>query len=289
MTARVKNWERFQHFKDRKPPWIKLYRDVLDDRQWHLLEAGAAKALVMFWIIASEQDGNLPDAETLAFRLRRTESDIAEVIEQLMDSGFLVESGSSFEADVSLTPSQNLAKKNGFGSRYVPDELKRRIFDRDEGKCVYCKSVENIEYDHITPVSRGGESTEDNLQLLCRSCNRAKRSKLAALGAEVGCAARSLETETETEKKEPCAGFEIFWAAYPKRKSRGQAEKTWAKLNPDEQLLGAILAALEQAKTQEQWRKSGGEFIPYPATWLNAQGWRDEQTEVAPEKRGLVL
>lgn len=73
---RIKNWARFQHFKDRKPPWVKLYRDILDDMQWHELDPKAAKVLTMLWLIASEDDGNLPDNKTLAFRLRMTESEI---------------------------------------------------------------------------------------------------------------------------------------------------------------------------------------------------------------------
>ena len=67
---RIKNWTRFQHFRDRKPPWIKLYRDLLDDREWHNLDPKAAKMLVMLWLLASENDGELPDDETIAFRLR---------------------------------------------------------------------------------------------------------------------------------------------------------------------------------------------------------------------------
>lgn len=32
----VKNWDRFQHYKDRDPPWIKLYRDTLTTEAWVL-------------------------------------------------------------------------------------------------------------------------------------------------------------------------------------------------------------------------------------------------------------
>lgn len=74
---RVKNWSKFQHFKDRKPPWVKLYRDILDDMQWHKLDGQSAKVLTMLWLIASEDDGNLPDIATLAFRLRMTERDVS--------------------------------------------------------------------------------------------------------------------------------------------------------------------------------------------------------------------
>ena len=38
MTYRIKGWVKFQHFKDRRPPWIKLYRDILEDPDWHDLD-----------------------------------------------------------------------------------------------------------------------------------------------------------------------------------------------------------------------------------------------------------
>lgn len=83
MTIRIKNWKRFQHFRDRRPPWIKLYRDILDDIEWHKLNPGAAKTLVMLWLIASEDDGRLPPLEELAFRLRTTESQVESTVSQL--------------------------------------------------------------------------------------------------------------------------------------------------------------------------------------------------------------
>lgn len=83
MTVRIKNWAQFQHFKDRRPPWVKLYRDLLDDMEWHELDAKAAKALVMFWLIASEADGELPDTKKLAFRLRMSEKECLDVISKL--------------------------------------------------------------------------------------------------------------------------------------------------------------------------------------------------------------
>jgi hypothetical protein len=83
MPIRIKNWSKFQHFKDRRPPWVKLYRDLLDDMEWHQLEPRAAKALVMLWLIASENEGELPEAKTLAFRLRTTERSILDVLGEL--------------------------------------------------------------------------------------------------------------------------------------------------------------------------------------------------------------
>lgn len=48
----------------------------MDDLEWHMLDDKAAKVLVMLWVIASENDGNLPDTKTLAFRLRIKESEV---------------------------------------------------------------------------------------------------------------------------------------------------------------------------------------------------------------------
>ncbi|RAU21090.1 hypothetical protein CU669_15155 [Paramagnetospirillum kuznetsovii] len=70
MSIRIKDWAKFQHFKDRRPPWIKLYRDILDDPEWFALDPEASKALVMLWLIASETDGYLPDIKKISFRLR---------------------------------------------------------------------------------------------------------------------------------------------------------------------------------------------------------------------------
>ena len=69
--------------------------------------------------------------------------------------------------------------------------------------------------------------------------------------------------------------FWKFWDAYPRKKSKGQAEKVFIKINPDEQLLATMIAKIEQAKKSDSWKKENGQFIPYPATWLNAQGWED--------------
>ena len=83
---RIKNWSKFQHFKDRRPPWVKLYRDILDDPDWHELDPEAAKVLVMLWLIASEdetQEGNLPDAKRLAFRLRMPLNKVNQALTKL--------------------------------------------------------------------------------------------------------------------------------------------------------------------------------------------------------------
>jgi hypothetical protein len=83
---RIKGWETFQHFKDRRPPWIKLYRDLLDDPEWHCLDAKCAKVLIMLWLVASDDKtgkGLLPDMKRLSFRLRTDEKTLSDCISRL--------------------------------------------------------------------------------------------------------------------------------------------------------------------------------------------------------------
>jgi hypothetical protein len=71
-------------------------------------------------------------------------------------------------------------------------------------------------------------------------------------------------------------GFERFWSVYPKRKGKEAARKAFAKLEPDDELLGVMIAAIQQEMKSDQWKRNGGQYIPYPATWLNQRRWEDE-------------
>lgn len=84
------------------------------------------------------------------------------------------------------------------------------------------------------------------------------------------------EDNIYAQKEDVCAMFNKFWLAYPKKRSKGQAEKAFKKLKPDDLLLKTILDKIELLKLTDDWKKDKGQFIPYPATWLNAKGWEDE-------------
>lgn len=70
--------------------------------------------------------------------------------------------------------------------------------------------------------------------------------------------------------------FGDWYSHYPKKKSQGAAERAFKKINPSEELLKTMILSVEAAKETKGWIKDGGQFIPYPATWLNAKGWEDE-------------
>jgi hypothetical protein len=81
------------------------------------------------------------------------------------------------------------------------------------------------------------------------------------------------------------AAFAHFWQAYPRKKSKGDAMKAWDKLHPDQSLQDRIFDAIERAKISKDWRKENGQFIPYPASWLNKKRWEDELPAVETERR----
>lgn len=79
--------------------------------------------------------------------------------------------------------------------------------------------------------------------------------------------------------------FDRFWIAYPKKKAKAAAKKAWDKLKPSMELCRTMSAALDKAKRSEAWTKNGGQYIPYPATWINGRRWEDE---VVPDKEAPV-
>jgi hypothetical protein len=91
MRIRITNWERFQHYKARRPPWIKLHRSLLDDRKWSELSDYASKLLVQCWLIASESvDGTIAgDIDDVAFRVHKDKKHVAPALQELALHGFI--------------------------------------------------------------------------------------------------------------------------------------------------------------------------------------------------------
>ena len=202
---RIRNWKEHQHYQDnkRKPLWIKVYRRLLDDIDWHGLDGDAAKTLVMLWLLASEDDtGDLPPLRVMAFRLR-------------MDAQTLLSTISRLSPWIERLDSKPLA---GVYQDACLDKDKDKDKDKDVLKEQY---------------ARARASTH----------------------------------------------FAEFWQQYPKKRSKGQAERAWQSLKPSDTLVDAIMAGLLRAKTSREWSEDGGKYIPHAATWLRAKGWEDDYTE----------
>ena len=87
---------------------------------------------------------------------------------------------------------------------------------------------------------------------------------------------REKEKEDGGTVFDAAAAFEIFYKAYPNKKNVKTARTRWEKMKVTPELFAAIMEGLERAKNSQEWGKDGGAYIPYPATWLNGEGWKNE-------------
>lgn len=123
----------------------------------------------------------------------------------------------------------------------------------------------------IPPLSPTGEGDEVKQTVL----------PVTTLGGTQASPAPQKAGASARKKKQVLTGaFDRFWVAYPRHQGKEAARKTWEKLNPDAALLEIMLSALERQRASDQWRRDGGQFIPYPATWLNGRRWEDEPTPI---------
>ena len=61
----------------------------------------------------------------------------------------------------------------------IPNEVRVLVWERDDGACVRCGAEDDLQFDHVIPVVKGGGTNVENIQILCGDCNRAKSGSIA--------------------------------------------------------------------------------------------------------------
>lgn len=84
------------------------------------------------------------------------------------------------------------------------------------------------------------------------------------------------EKEKEDSVFDAAAAFEVFYKSYPNKKNKPKARERWQKMKVTPELYREIMEGLERAKNSQEWTKDDSRYIPYPATWLNAEGWAND-------------
>lgn len=95
-------------------------------------------------------------------------------ISNLMENDEVTEKKGIYEYVLS---GKDVTIANKLSKRTFSNTLKREAYERQKGVCPKCGkhfSIEEMEGDHITPWHLGGKTTVDNLQMLCKDCNRKK-------------------------------------------------------------------------------------------------------------------
>jgi hypothetical protein len=85
---------------------------------------------------------------------------------------------------------------------YIPKALRRKVAAQARHRCGYCLTNQRISgaqmhIEHITPLSRGGDSDETNLWLACAWCNSYKGDKTHAPDPVTGKDASLLNPRTQ--------------------------------------------------------------------------------------------
>ena len=102
--------------------------------------------------------------------------------------------------------------------------------------------------------------------------NNSKMNKSA--NADLRKRASSQQDEKETM-------FSEFYQAYPKKRDKARARKSFFKIKNLPDVFPHLMKGLEQQKASADWKKDGGKYIPLPSSWLNGERWEDELTTQA--------
>lgn len=92
LTISLCNWDEFQHYKDRDPPWIKLYRDILTTESWVLGTDTSRLVQVASMLLAVRYKNQIPLNWPLLKKVSSldcTEKQFREAVEHLEATGFL--------------------------------------------------------------------------------------------------------------------------------------------------------------------------------------------------------
>ncbi|AYD02218.1 hypothetical protein [Neorhizobium sp. NCHU2750] len=84
---KVRNWEQFQHYKDRNPPWIKLHFALLASEDWVSVDDASKLLAVVCMLVASRNNGFVPNNP--AYLKRVAYLDATPNLEPLISCGFL--------------------------------------------------------------------------------------------------------------------------------------------------------------------------------------------------------
>lgn len=246
--------------------YAKIFRQMYDGT---LATNGPWEALVTFqqMLVLANEDG---EVDMTAAAISR----VTTIPQQIIERGI----GALMAADhESRTPDEEgrrlvlLSVGRSWGWRIVnygryraiKQESDRREYHREyyrKHRSKPVEQVENVETQHVSTNSTASTHTETEAEA------EAEAEKNPPTPRKVG---------NSTVHGFPL-GFERWWDAYPKKAAKDAAAKAFARIGPDEVLLGRMLAALAEHCASQQWQKDRGQFVPNPATWLNGRRWEDE-------------
>jgi hypothetical protein len=126
-----------------------------------------------------------------------------------------------------------------------------------------------------------GGSVHNNTLLTPVTSNNLNAVTDLACNRKINILKEKINKKEKISKENVAQDFEIFWKAYPKKVGKKAALRAFKKAfaNIKGLTLDTLLKAIETQKQSLQWQKDNGQFIPYPASWLNGERWNDEPSQ----------
>lgn len=158
MILTPKNWQTFQHYKDRSPTWIKLHKGLLTDYKFACLPVASKALAPLLWLLASEYDDGKIDADVdeLAFRLHATRGELCEALNPLLEAGFFTcdstlladrkQDTSPEKRDIDKTETEERREESSLRSDF-PSDFREQFWEaypNKKGKVGALKALEAI-------------------------------------------------------------------------------------------------------------------------------------------------
>jgi len=129
---KVANWDKFQHYRNRNPPWIKLYVELLGSEDWVIADDDSKLLMVVCMMVAARHNGLIPNNPEYIRRVAYLSK--KPNLKPLIDCGFLVPSASDLLADCKHDASTLLATSHD-ASNLLAQRERERERERDKDSC----------------------------------------------------------------------------------------------------------------------------------------------------------
>src|ERR1043166_5104238 len=189
-------------------------------------------------------------------------ADIGEVFERGLDS--LVD---ELERHKFAKCARSGSRRSAGNGRYIPAEIRRAVWERDGGRCSFmsehgrrCEARSRLEFDHVDPVARGGETTVDGLRLRCRTHNQYEAERTFGAGF--------MEAKREAAK---------LRAAEAKARKQAEAE---ARIRANEDLVRARAKEEASARSRAEAEDNPDQSV---IPWLRTLGYTLERARHGAE------
>jgi hypothetical protein len=266
--------------------YTKLDSKIITSSIWDQ-PAFVLKCFITFWALCDNEDGAITATKESVFRasnLTREEFDIAlsmllspdelsktpdhdgKRILQISNTEWLIVNYSKYRLPESEKKEKHRDKMRSWREKNKNNNTcDVTVTSRDENHChsPACVSVSD---------SVSSEKNKNN-----NTCDVTVTSRDENHCHSPACVSVSDSVSSEEDYKEEQKTFDQFWAAYPKKKSKGDAQKAWSKIKSPVETLTKILTALEWQKKSKDWVKEQGQYIPLPASYIRSLRWEDEK------------